>query len=499
MPKAKKAAVYCRVSTVHQVDKDSLPMQRNDMINYAKYVLNIEDYKVFEDAGYSGKNTDRPAFQDMMTRIHQGEFSHILVWKIDRISRNLLDFATMYEECKKLGVTFVSKNEQFDTSTAMGEAMLKIILVFAELERNMTSERVSATMTARAANSQWNGGRVPFSILHRYNAINYRDESKKSFRPKEESEWILVPNHHVPLITKEQADRCQYWLEKNNRKAAGTHVQKKNVHIFAGLIHCGQCGEIMFATLGRMLAQGYQPSIYICGSKRRNKNCTNKYTYDKEVGTFIFQYISNMIHLRKVFTPTMRTNTIQRILSTNLEGMRLSSPTVLSQLRHTLIEGIVGTTEYTQAKERQDDSSRHRVKEKNTLNAEINKRIRALKRLEELYLFSDSPLPKKEYLNRQTTLKMELDGFQKKLSDLQHDSIFTATLSDEQFIHQATSAVFQAAMQEGNIDIEQLTQTLGKPMLKDFINRVVTNIISKDGHVMEITFANGLTHQFDYT
>ena len=54
-------------------------------------------------------------------------------------------------------------------------------------------------------------------------------------------------------------------------------------------------------------------------------------------------------------------------------------------------------------------------------------------------------------------------------------------------------------MQEGNIDIEQLTQTLGKPMLKDFINRVVTNIISKDGHVMEITFANGLTHQFDYT
>ena len=564
MPKAKKAAVYCRVSTVHQVDKDSLPMQRNDMINYAKYMLNIEDYEVFEDAGYSGKNTDRPAFQDMMTRIHQGEFSHILVWKIDRISRNLLDFATMYEECKKLGVTFVSKNEQFDTSTAMGEAMLKIILVFAELERNMTSERVSATMNARAANSQWNGGRVPFgysydpdtkifqiredeaAIVHRiydtYERLkslqwtcselnnagirtrrgctwtattcqiilrnpfyigtmryNYRDESKKSFRPKDESEWILVPNHHVPLITKEQAARCQYWLKKNNRRAGGNHVQKKNVHIFAGLIHCGQCGEIMFAALGRMLVRGYQPSVYICGSKRRNKNCTNKYTYDKEVGTFVFQYISNMIHLRKVFTPTMRTNTIQRILSTNLEGMRLRSPTVLSQLRHMLIEGIVGTTEYAQAKERQDDSSRHRAKEKNTLNAEINKRIRALKRLDELYLFSDSPLPKKEYLNRQTTLKMELEDFQKKLSDLQHDSIFTTTLSDEQFIHQATSAIFQAAMQEGNIDIEQLTQTLGKPMLKDFINRVVTNIISKDGHVMEITFANGLTHQFDYT
>ena len=109
MPRAQKAAIYCRVSTLHQVDRDSLPMQRQDMINYAKYVLGIEEYEVFEDAGYSGKNTDRPAFQAMMERIESGEFSHVLVWKIDRISRNLLDFATMYARCKKLGVTFVQQ------------------------------------------------------------------------------------------------------------------------------------------------------------------------------------------------------------------------------------------------------------------------------------------------------------------------------------------------------------------------------------------------------
>ena len=79
MPRAQKAAIYCRVSTLHQVDKDSLPMQRQDMINYARYVLSIEEYEVFEDAGYSGKNTDRPAFQAMMERIESGEFSHVLV------------------------------------------------------------------------------------------------------------------------------------------------------------------------------------------------------------------------------------------------------------------------------------------------------------------------------------------------------------------------------------------------------------------------------------
>ncbi len=136
-------------------------MQRDDLSNYIKYALGIDEYKIFEDAGYSAKNTDRPAFQRMMSRLRTGEFSHLVVWKIDRISRNLIDFTTMYEELKKLGITFVSKNEQFDTSSAMGEAMLKIILVFAELERKMTSERVSAVMVSRANEGKYNGGRMP--------------------------------------------------------------------------------------------------------------------------------------------------------------------------------------------------------------------------------------------------------------------------------------------------------------------------------------------------
>lgn len=167
-----KSALYVRVSTQYQIDKDSLPVQREDLINYSKYALGVDNYEIFEDAGYSAKNTDRPAFQQMMSRLRTGEFSHLVVWKIDRISRNLLDFAEMYAEIKKLGITFVSKNEQFDTSSAMGEAMLKIILVFAELERNMTSERVSAVLISRATNGQWNGGRIPFGY-------NYNKETSE--------------------------------------------------------------------------------------------------------------------------------------------------------------------------------------------------------------------------------------------------------------------------------------------------------------------------------
>lgn len=102
-----------------------------------------------------------------MSQMRAGIFHASLVWKIDRISRNLLDFSIMYKELKELGVTFISKTEQFDTGTAMGEAMLKIILVFAELERNMTSERVSHTMISMAQSGRWNGGRVPFGYSYR--------------------------------------------------------------------------------------------------------------------------------------------------------------------------------------------------------------------------------------------------------------------------------------------------------------------------------------------
>lgn len=182
-----RVAIYIRVSTTQQVDRDSIPMQRNDLAAYAKLMLQTEDFVIFEDAGYSGKNTDRPSYQKMMSQIRSGLFTHLLVWKIDRISRNLLDFAAMYAELKELGVIFVSKSERFDTSTAMGEAMLKIILVFADLERNMTAERVYATMISRANQGLWNGGRVPFGYAY--------DRDTKTFYFREDEHELAVMIH----------------------------------------------------------------------------------------------------------------------------------------------------------------------------------------------------------------------------------------------------------------------------------------------------------------
>ena len=160
----KIVALYVRVSTGYQVDKDSLPFQKKELKSYCKHVLHIDESRieVFEDAGKSAKNTDRPAFQRMINKVKAGQVSHVIVYKLDRISRDLVDFSIMWKEFKAARVTFISLNEQFDTSSAIGEAVLKIILVFAELERKLTSERVKDIMIGRAHEGKWNGARMPY-------------------------------------------------------------------------------------------------------------------------------------------------------------------------------------------------------------------------------------------------------------------------------------------------------------------------------------------------
>lgn len=170
-----KAAIYIRVSTIYQVDKDSLPLQRKLCISYCD--MHGLDYEVFEDAGVSAKSDKRPAYREMMQRFRNGEFSHLIVYKLDRISRNLLDFMGMYEELENLRVTFISLNENFDTNTAMGKAMLAIMIIFAQMEREIDSERVLSVMIGRAENESpevnngnglWNGAQTPFGFKFDY-------------------------------------------------------------------------------------------------------------------------------------------------------------------------------------------------------------------------------------------------------------------------------------------------------------------------------------------
>lgn len=150
-------AIYARQS----VDKkDSISIE--SQIEFCEYELRGEEHKTYRDKGYSGKNTDRPDFKKLMQDIENGLVAKVVVYKLDRISRSIMDFATMMEMFQKYNVQFVSSTEKFDTSTPMGRAMLNICIVFAQLERETIQQRVTDSYYSRSQKGFKMGGRTPY-------------------------------------------------------------------------------------------------------------------------------------------------------------------------------------------------------------------------------------------------------------------------------------------------------------------------------------------------
>ena len=116
---------------------------------------------VYEDEGFSGGNLNRPAFKKMLEAARERKLNRIIVYRLDRISRNIGDFAGLIEELDKLNVDFISIREQFDTSTPMGRAMMYIASVFSQLERETIAERIRDNMHELAKTGRWLGGTTP--------------------------------------------------------------------------------------------------------------------------------------------------------------------------------------------------------------------------------------------------------------------------------------------------------------------------------------------------
>ena len=151
-------AIYARQS----VDKaDSLSIQGQIDLCHKE---TGEEVKIYQDKGFSGKNTNRPDFQRLIEDVEKGAVQKIVVYRLDRFSRSIADFGRLWEILKKHGVEFVSINETFDTSTPMGRAMLNIIMVFAQLERETTAERVRDNYYQRVKLGAWPGGPAPYGF-----------------------------------------------------------------------------------------------------------------------------------------------------------------------------------------------------------------------------------------------------------------------------------------------------------------------------------------------
>ncbi len=366
--------LYGRVSTVRQaliedggLDTQFAMMEKQVEINQlknGKQTWTIVDR--YREEGRSGKDLERPEFQRMMRDVESGRINTIIVHKIDRITRSLKDFYVLWETFERHNVQFISLHESFDTTTAIGRAMLKLILVFAELEREQVSERTSATMRHRAEQGYWNGGRrlgyqldpnekgtlkvdeeaakiVRNDFFAKYQEVRssmkvVQHLSRKGIRkPIFESrrgtqrggdayckmdviriltdpvyigklrfQEEVFDGKHALIIDPDQFESVQAILRKNRECNGAYRDQTQHVFLLQGLIRCGGCGSYMTpkTSTGR---GGKKHFYYNCTSNNHSAGteCDAKYVPAEAAEQYILD------ELRKISASPME---IQRIV-----------------------------------------------------------------------------------------------------------------------------------------------------------------------------------------
>src|ERR1700751_5654329 len=166
VPKPQRCAIYTRKSSEHNLDLEfnSLDAQREACEAYIKSQAH-EGWRVvrsrYDDGGLSGASLDRPALQQLLDDVRGSKIDVIVVYKVDRLTRSLADFAKLVELFDQHSVSFVSVTQQFNTTTSMGRLTLNVLLSFAQFEREVPSERIRDKIAASKRKGLWVGGMAP--------------------------------------------------------------------------------------------------------------------------------------------------------------------------------------------------------------------------------------------------------------------------------------------------------------------------------------------------
>lgn len=179
-----------------------------------------QDIVVFEDEGFSGKNTERPQFQKMMQIAEAGELKAIVCYRLDRISRNISDFSRLIEQLEEMGIDFISMKENFTPDNPMGKAMMYICSIFAQLERETIAERILDNMHELAKTGRWLGGTTPTGYESK--EINSRIELDGKTRKMHKLEIIKEEADIVKLIFKK-------FLETNSLTKVDEYLLMNNI------------------------------------------------------------------------------------------------------------------------------------------------------------------------------------------------------------------------------------------------------------------------------
>lgn len=357
----RKVGLYGRVSSVRQalVVDGGLDTQFSQM---ERQVALWDDTKPegwqiverYREEGRTGKNLNRPELKRMLADIEGGLVDTIVVQKIDRVSRSLRDFYDLWETFQLHGVHFVSLKESFNTTSATGRAMLKLVLVFAELEREQTGERTKATLTYRASTGLWGSGRPPRGyerhptekgvlvvdteqaeivkkmfervleigsaqgLVRELNErgvrqpryTNSRGQKKgggrytgnvicrllanRVYLGKIRFDGEIYEGRHEAIVSQETFDRVQALLKANRVKRGPQRSQKEHVFLLEGLMRCGDCGSTMtpiWSTGANRLRYFY----YACTLRQRTSGtaCSAGLVPADEVEQFVMNELSS--------------------------------------------------------------------------------------------------------------------------------------------------------------------------------------------------------------
>ena len=239
MPKARRCAVYTRKSSEEGLEQDfnSLDAQREACEAYIKSQTG-EGWRLirtrYDDGGHSGGTLERPAIKALLADIQAGKIDTVVVYKVDRLTRSLADFAKIVEIFDACSVSFVSVTQQFNTTTSMGRLTLNMLLSFAQFEREVTGERIRDKIAASKKKGMWMGGYVPLGYEPDGRTLTVNGAEAETVR----TVFELYREHGNVRRAKEEADRRGLTTKrrqtKNGRMQGGRPLSRGYIYKLLG-------------------------------------------------------------------------------------------------------------------------------------------------------------------------------------------------------------------------------------------------------------------------
>jgi len=200
------------------------------------------DLTVYEDEGFSAKDTDRPQFKRMLADIRREKPDFVVCYRLDRISRNVSDFSALIEELNSLGISFLCIREEFDTSKPMGKAMMYIASVFAQLERETIAERVRDNMLLLARTGRWLGGATPTGFTsEKIQEVILDGKQKTSCKLKEEPGelWVVDMIFETFLEVRSVSGVSKHLIRQGVRSRGGAYYSLPGIkQILQNPVYC---------------------------------------------------------------------------------------------------------------------------------------------------------------------------------------------------------------------------------------------------------------------